>query len=88
MASSDPVIIAFCRFTYFACVSFNAALLPGHFWPRWTETSGAADGGGDGLQRVGGVHPAGQVSPRLTGEHHDGRLFSSAARKYNVEVLF
>lgn len=37
---------------------------------------------------MGGVHPAGQVSPRLTGEHHDGRLFSSAARKYNVEVLF
>ena len=46
----------------FPYLSPTVALLPGGVRSRWTEASGAAGGGGDGVYRLGGVHPTGQVT--------------------------
>ena len=46
----------------FLYLSPTVALLPGGVWSRWTEASGAAGGGGGRVYRLGGVHPAGQVT--------------------------
>lgn len=40
---------------------FLLALLPHCVWPRWTETSGAADGWGEWVWWMGWGHPAGEV---------------------------